>query len=468
VKPWCWRSLSWTCLRLTQPALLPAATNVLELHPSQSLQHLRPPHPSLRIGRANPIGQIACYEDRSYRVSPTRASQSVDSAWRRLRLTSSCAYPEQVTRDIQRRVRRALVHKPVIDTDDGSLGVCQVGRDFVNPDDGDDMWSLKNRTPYAANKTWGRDENGVHEWIVVVKGTYAVKGNGDLALADEQLQPLDLPDYYSADGLSSLRYEADLIASKPTTDVLLNGTAYAPQGKLATEFSVSIRLERIYKELKVVGNRTWKQSALGLSPSAAEPVRDVPIVYERAFGGFDQSNPDPKEQKMDTRNPVGCGLVATQGDPLPNFEYPGKDLQRAGPAGFGALASYWSPRRELQGTYDEAWRNSRYPLLPADWDPHSLLCSPVDQRPNNHLRGGERVELNNLTPTGRLTFTLPKVYLTFRTKLDNRHEEHRGQLAAVIIEPDFPRVIMVWHTSLKVRANVDYLDETLVREKPYN
>ena len=329
------------------------------------------------------------------------------------------------------------------------------------------MWAVKNRTPYAVKKSWGRDENGVHEWIVVVKGTYDIKRNGDLVLADEQLEPLHLPEYYGEDGLSSVRYEADLIASKPTTDVVLNGTAYAAQGKPATEFLVSLRVGHIYKELKVVGNRTWKQGVFGLSPSAVEPVIEVPVVYERAFGGFDESDPDPKKQQMDTRNPVGCGLVAKQGQPLPNFEYPHKGLKEASPAGFGALASYWSPRRELQGTYDEAWQNSRYPLLPADWDPRSLLCSPADQRPDEHLQGGESVELKNLTPDGKLTFKLPKVYLTFRTRIDNRREEHRSRLAAVIIEPDFPRLIMVWQTSLKVRANVDYLEDTLVREKPY-
>ena len=56
--------------------LLPAAVDVLEVHPSQSLQHLRPPHPPLRAGRDDPTGQIACYEDRSYPMSPTPGTTS--------------------------------------------------------------------------------------------------------------------------------------------------------------------------------------------------------------------------------------------------------------------------------------------------------------------------------------------------------------------------------------------------------
>ncbi len=329
------------------------------------------------------------------------------------------------------------------------------------------MWALTNHTPYKVGKTWGRDKDGAHEWIVVVKGTYDIDSNGILTRADKQLEPLLLPEYNGEDGVSSLRYEADLVSPKPTTDVLINGTAYAPKGQPSSGFLVSVRIGRIYKELKVVGNRRWKTGLLGLRPSKVEPIIEVPIFYERAFGGFDQSDPDPKRQQMDTRNPVGCGLVGRKGELLPNFEYPDRSHKKGGPAGFGAIASYWSPRRELQGTYDEAWQKSRFPLLPTDWDPRSLLCSPSDQRPDRHLRGGELVELINLTPAGKLRFALPKVHLTFSTHIDNRFEEHRSRLNTVIVEPDFPRVIMVWQTSLAVRTNVDYLEKTIVREKPF-
>jgi hypothetical protein len=327
------------------------------------------------------------------------------------------------------------------------------------------MWSVSNHTPYAANSTWGRDKDGVHEWIVAVRGTFDIKRDGTLALADEQPEPLLLPEYNGEDGVSSLRYDADLVGPKPTTDVVLNGTAYAPKDQPATEFRVALRLGRMQKVIKVVGSRTWKQGVLGCARSAMEPVTKVPIVYERAYGGFDRSDPDSRRQRLDARNPVGCGLETQAGNPLPNFEYPSGNLDQTGPAGFGALASYWSPRQELAGTYDDAWQKSRCPLLPADWDPRSLLCSPADQRPESHLRGGEVVELENLTQDGKLCFVLPKVHLRFRTRIDKRSEEHQSRLATVIIEPDHPRVIIVWQTSLSVRTDGDYLEETMVTEK---
>jgi hypothetical protein len=332
------------------------------------------------------------------------------------------------------------------------------------------MWSITNHTPYKVGKTWGRDKEGVHEWIVAVKGTFDIKNDGSLSLSDEQPDPLLLPEYNGEPGTSSLRYDADLVSPKPATDVLLNATAYAPHGRPTTNFLVEARIGSIHKVIRVVGTRTWGDGLFEeLSPP--EPITRLPITYEAAYGGYYNADPDTAKHRMDARNPVGRGVIALAGhragQALPNFEYPKGNVENAGPAGFGALDSFWSPRRELNGTYDRAWEENRRPLLPADWDPRSLLCSPADQRPDAYLRGSEVVELINLTPNGRLCFTLPKIYFTFTTHIDGRREEHRSRLSTVIIEPDYPRVILVWLTSLSCRTNVDYLDETVVREKPF-
>ena len=327
------------------------------------------------------------------------------------------------------------------------------------------MWAVDNRTPHGVGRVWGRNKDGIHEWIVAVKGTFDIGSDGNLALAQEQPDPLLMAEYNGADFEFSLRYDADLVGPKPTTDVVVNGTAYAPQGRPAIEFLVSLRVGNLHKALRVVGNRRWMRRGAFLHPSAAEPVTSVPVIYERSYGGFDWSSPHPTEQRLDTRNPVGCGLVEKEGQQLPNFEYPGRGLHDAGPAGFGAIDCHWSPRRELSGTYDADWKHSRYPLLPADWEPHSLLCSPADQRPGRPLHGGEPVLLNNLTPSGKLSFTLPKIFLRFTTYIDSRIEEHRGQLASVIIEPDHRRVMLIWQSALLVDTDGDYLDTTVVRQK---
>lgn len=331
------------------------------------------------------------------------------------------------------------------------------------------MWRVLNHTPYKAGRTWARNKDGVHEWIVALKGTFDIKPNGTVELAKEQLPPLLVAEYNGEPGISSLRYDADLVAPKPTTDIIINGTAYAPKGRPSKDFLISIRVATVKKTIRVVGNRRWENGWFGLRHSRVEPVIKVPIVYERAYGGSDLTDPNPKKQRMDVRNPVGCGVVAQRshrlGQPLPNFRYPYGSIRKAGPAGFGAIDTHWSPRLELMGTYDKTWMDKRRPLLAEDWDPRSLLCSPADQRPITHLRGGEPVELLNLTPGGTLSFALPKGYFVFRTRFGNRIKEHLSNLSSIIIEPDYPRVIMVWLTSLSVRNDGDYLDETVVTEK---
>lgn len=337
------------------------------------------------------------------------------------------------------------------------------------------VWSTINRTAYATESSWGRDKHGVHEWLVAVRATFDIQSDGRVSLADEQPPPLLAAEHSGNDGVSSLRYEADVVGPKPTTDVLLNGTAYAPGGRPTSTFDVVLRVGRMNKTLRAIGDRVWQRQVSGIGPSTPQPTSSIPICYERAFGGADLTDPDPKKQYFDSRNPIGKGVadgaMPKDGQALHNFEYPNGKANQTGPAGFGAICSHWSPRRELQGTYDQAWENSRSPLLPLDWDPRSICCAPADQQAPAFLRGGEPVELINLTPSGLLRFELPKIYLTFITHFSipggRRSEEHRARLSSVIIEPDDARLVMVWVSSLIVRGPIDYLDETVVREKPF-
>ena len=332
------------------------------------------------------------------------------------------------------------------------------------------MWALKNKTPFAAERTWGRDINGWHQWIVAVKATYDIKTSGELELAEEQAEPLFAPEYFGEPGLSSLKYDADLLPFKPTTDILLNGTAHAPDNKPSSEFAVAMRVNGKQKSLRVLGERYWEKSVIGLKPSTPRPVTRVPILYEKAFGGWDQSHPNPAKQKWDPGNPVGCGLVQNEsqlGQPLPQLEHMERAGKRSGPAGFGAIDSFWQPRCRYLGTYDKDWQQKRQPLLPLDWQPQSLQCAPTDQQTEKPLRGGDSIELFNLTPEAQLSFQLPRVYLTFSTQIDNRIEEHRAQLSSVIIEPDAMQLKLVWNTVLLCRNESDYLDHTIIRQKRY-
>jgi hypothetical protein len=154
-----------------------------------------------------------------------------------------------------------------------------------------------------------------------------------------------------------------------------------------------------------------------------------------------------------------------EGKSAPNVEYPGLNLG-AKPAGFGPIGSHWQPRAKYAGTYDERWKKVRYPLYPTDLDDRFFLSSPEDQRPAEYLRGGEPVELLNLTPSGRLAFTLPRVAFGFETLLrSGKRLQHHGALHTVILEPDVPRVILVWRTSLRCHPHGHSLVGTVVWQK---
>jgi hypothetical protein len=198
-----------------------------------------------------------------------------------------------------------------------------------------------------------------------------------------------------------------------------------------------------------------------------------PIRYEYAFGGWDRTSADPKDHRLDLRNPVGQGLITNPdgrlGRRLPNIEDPADLItawhNRPSPAGFNAIACHWSPRRELAGTYDDAWLKTRFPLWAEDLDPRYYCCAPRDQQVEGHLKGGEPVQLVNLSPHGPIRFRLPRLVFGFSTRLGRRVVHHKGVLATVILEPDLPRVIMIWQSALMCNNLVDDLDETTVRLK---
>jgi hypothetical protein len=335
------------------------------------------------------------------------------------------------------------------------------------------MWALDNQTAYAAERNWTRDARGVHVWIVAVQATFDVAEDGRLTLADEQPPPPLAPEYRGDPASTSLRRDSELLAVKPGTDVLVDGLAHAPGGKPAPSVPVALRVGgAIDKRLLVHGTRAYYRGAFGLRASKPLPFTSRPIVYESAFGGADLSDPDPKRQRMDPRNPVGKG-VAVRPEALVDteahaVEYLEGDPAKRGPAGFGPIAPSWSPRRELAGTYDERWESTKKPLLPDDYDERFGLSTPADQRPAKPLRGGELLELVHLTPGGLLRFALPKVYLVFTTRFGRRREEHRAALTTVFVEPERRRLSLVWQGCLRVKApDVEHLDATTVREKEY-
>jgi hypothetical protein len=333
------------------------------------------------------------------------------------------------------------------------------------------MWQIENTTPFAAQRNWVRDRSGAEVWIVAVKGTYGINPDGTSDLVKEQEEVRFAPVFRGDPGKSSLLYDSDLMPNKSAVDVILNATAYAPEGSSAREVDVSVCVGDWRKELRVFGDRKWEYGFWGLTAGRPEAFSTMPIVYERAFGGVHVDS-DHQVRGWETHNPVGTGYAVDESGAhdraLPNVELKTEQIsswrQRPTPAGFGAIAGHWAARAQFAGTYDETWKATRQPLVPEDFDDRFFQSSPTDQQ-IGRLVGGERVTLTNLTPTGYLQFQLPRVTLGFRTNLGRRSVDHVGRLQTIIIEPDIPRLMLVWQTALQCHADVLRLHNTRITQK---
>ena len=326
------------------------------------------------------------------------------------------------------------------------------------------MWAVSNQTRFKADRTFARDADGAEVWIVAVRATFTIKSSGEVEPAEEQQDVRLAPEYFGEPAKSSLRYDTDLVRTRPGTDVLLHAQAYAPGGKAARDVEVEARVGPVDKRLRIVGDRKWKASPFGSVSGRPALFVQMPIRYERAWGG-------PRKSKDDRypANPIGVGAAGVAGLPLPNCEYPDEPNSRPHrerrPAGFGPIPCDWQPRVGLAGTYDEAWQKERQPLVPKDFREAYFHCAPEDQQVRGFLRGGEEVVLRNLTPEGSLRFFLPRVVLGFQTRIDGGTILHQGKLYTVILEPDERRLVMVWQTALPCHHTLYTLKETVVFEK---
>ena len=332
---------------------------------------------------------------------------------------------------------------------------------------------LINTTKLQTGFTLGMDPDGRERVVVVIKGTYKLPATDcQPELSDEQA-PLVAADEFSGEpGLSATTYEAEFAPFKPRCDVLLNGSAYAPDGKPATEVTVGLRVGAMQKSFSVVGQRTWQRSLLTVKASDPKPFARLPIGYDQAYGGRDVSAKNPDKEKFYLANPVGTGYypLTSRGDlvgkPLPNTgELGGVVTTHKGksrPLAFGAIGRNFAVRHPLAGTYDQDWTDNVFPFLPADFDPLYHQSAPPEQQIDYPL-GGEKVVLVNVTAQGRNTFRLPTVELPVQfTNADREQTTVEAVMDTVIIEPDQERLLLVWRASIPLQRDIFELKQCVV------
>ncbi|WP_454815035.1 DUF2169 family type VI secretion system accessory protein [Labrys neptuniae] len=264
---------------------------------------------------------------------------------------------------------------------------------------------IRNFTPFPSMRYSNTLSDGRTFGIAMVKVAFDIGEDGTCTVSPEQ-EPFNFTDVPHGElNASSLRHPSDFVPYKPATDLIINAIAHAPDGKPAQSWLCGVEIadeagKRIAKRLRVTGPRFWRpqwrrplseqeQSKWqrhrdlfkGWELSEPEPITELPIRYEYAYGGMVASERDKdgkRQSEVNERNPLGYGLIHpdwtdhTKPQPAPQIEADSQPVadaeERYTPQGLGPIPAHWLPRRPKGGTYDQNWIDSVWPKWPADYD----------------------------------------------------------------------------------------------------
>ena len=246
---------------------------------------------------------------------------------------------------------------------------------------------------------------------------------------------------------------------KPRGEVLVFGRAYAPGGQPQRGFAARLRVDRgeaalVDKSVYAVGKRRWQVNG----PSDPEPITEMALVWENAFGGPDYPP-----------NPRGMGIASVEENgskvhPLPHLESPDHLIKspndRPPPACFGALDPTLAGRMAKMGTYGTKWVEQEFPGFAKDLDPEYFQVAPEDQRLRDYFQGGESVVLENLHPTKpRLSARVPRVRARCFVQRKGAVaspgggvplEEFKTRLETVVLLPNAERGVAIFRCMINV------------------
>lgn len=267
------------------------------------------------------------------------------------------------------------------------------------------MPTLANCLLFPNFRFYSSDNEGREFGVIIVKGTFEIGEDGRLAVAEEQAAMMFDDVYHDESKDSSLWHPVDLAPRKPTADIIVNAVARAPGGHPLPSWGCGISVAGpegvlVEKRLRVTGPRRWEPRwklsltdserrdwrrfrplFAGWALSEPEPVTEVPLRYELAYGGTIGTGTDeagaPRSER-ERRNPIGRGLIDpewtdhTEPQPAPRIETVDEPIvdpyRRYAPQNLGPIPPAWHPRLPKGGTYDQHWIDHVWPNWAADYD----------------------------------------------------------------------------------------------------
>jgi hypothetical protein len=201
--------------------------------------------------------------------------------------------------------------------------------------------------------------------LLIAKATFRWDDRGEVALDGQRPVPIFIGDEETPRGVLP---RDDLPDRGDAFEIVVLGTAHAPEGAPITERTVAFEIAGERRELVVIGDRMWEGKGDGAVISSPAEFTTMPIGWGRAFGGsveveIDEGSSVPV---VDVRNPAGRGfdpapMATGLGEslrcprpfprwpgprPLPNVESVERRIVRWSdapePAGWGAVPTSWA------------------------------------------------------------------------------------------------------------------------------
>jgi hypothetical protein len=186
-----------------------------------------------------------------------------------------------------------------------------------------------NHTPFPAFAFFGVKPEGGEFHVIALRQTLIWDKTGQLLFSDDQAPLCETDEPFNPEQPGEIRQESDLCPYKPRCDIIVNGHAYPPAGKVLQDFNVRLRVQRpgapvplppepcglnpfmtpspeqmaawrtaveratyppedllLDKTLRVTGERYFVHHLLGWELSEAQPINEpVPMRLSQAFGG---------------------------------------------------------------------------------------------------------------------------------------------------------------------------------------
>jgi hypothetical protein len=322
------------------------------------------------------------------------------------------------------------------------------------------MMELNNQTHFSAGlfPSWSID--GKAQYTLVVKKVFDYDCNGQLVLSENTPELVMSDKYYDEPESSSVIYPSEIVPFKFGSEVIVTGKVFPPvtQPPVVMEATLGLRFPNGYhwsKSLLVIGERQWQSTLLGTVASDPAYLKPIDLIYEYAFGGRSNENPNLVCQT----NPVGRGFGLSrrhsQGTLLPQIETPGELIKKPGKvvpvAGFGAIPPHWAPRIQRVPEIDElALVSGDYPYR-SQQDPKSYNQAPEDQQFEDFDCHQIIVELKGLTENLDYRKTL-QLNMPLEAPLVKLEGQGASLLAlkcdTLIINTEQQSITQLWRTSI--------------------